>query len=674
MSMIRQRTSFNTRSAPRSKGKGSSWVCETLDSRVFSTTPAPQRQWVTSNSAGAARERVSSKGRADAHFFEHAPPRADYPNEPARLMSSILYGHDGHVSDRRTRGPVVNVYSNAAGQPTAREPHVADRHPNLPTAIKADASRPYAGSEVATVVFNQPGATTPESDAAYYRRLYGRASSNAQQREREGTAQEVLYPGAPSAAWKAAADAAAFSESVTPRKLRGHGGPQITTTGGDLQGYIFPEGGVLAPPSGNETRPQSVPLAIGGREHGWQAEPFYTGKRTFSQKKLMDLGPGGVAAALSEWVADPAAAAAASIYLVKDHANQAVRQLKRGIGTFHPTKGHQSYPAISGLNMVGTGAVAQDPALLVDMLHAVAAAPQGEIVPDAGVQSDRLHALRNTAGAVTTGAAYVSERSPLARRVQGTREGRAGTGAGPKTLEIPIGLGSRRIVDAVAIGSLTTRQGRNPILGESSLISPTKSRLERCGRGRWHAFEHEQVAIHGHLDSTFIPDAAGSPSKGVGKATARPGYDELSRGTFTLAHEHRAAEAPAALMRAPASRDGPAPAGLRPERLLKRSLSWSGDAPGCGRRSLPPPTHEPHPFDLAHRTHEPSKPLAAPSPLPPSQQPPPPTPSSTHDGHPAHSLADSLRARAQATDDYTKVRLRGTNSTIFSNLHYPDAP
>ena len=672
------------KSASRNKGgTGSSWFCETIDSRVFSQQPPPpsvtSRPWVGSNRAGAARERVSSSALAASHFYQSAPPRAEFPNDGGKLMSSILYGREGEKSTRRTKAPASRLYSNAAGHATARESaetaghalgHIADRHPHVQVAIKAESTRRVASSEISDVVFNQHGESatgaTGAADVPTYRRIYGRAPGTAQREEREGTAHELMYVGERTEASQAAAAAAAFAESVTPRKLRGPSREPTSTTAGNLHSYIFPgDGPHGADPHFDLT---SEPLAAGGREKGWAAEPLPTSKRTFRDKSFDTYASGGVGGALATWCTDPAEAANSTLYLATDDAMTAERQLKRGSGAYHPLSGHLGAATAAGINLVGAAAEPRSPGHLdgryADALLQRNHRPNGG-GHDAGVPSDRLHTLKGTAGAVTVG--RPAETSPLARRKVGVLEGRAGTG--PRlTTERPLTVQSRKSVDVHAVGSIGAWSARNPILGETSEISPERRDPERAS-GKLQLCR--SPSARDHLGGTLVPGAFGSGRR-VGKATA--GYESVSAATFTIAPAPpRAAEAPAEMTSRRADASGSVvAAGATPARNLRRSNSWS-----CGRRHIGQPTHEPRPFDLSHRAHEPSREPAVPA-VPtgaaaPSWQPPPllRTESSTNRQlHPPPLKAESSRVHAEATQDYNQVRHRGTTSNIFSNLSY----
>ena len=98
-SLVRRPSSNSAAARPKlSKSASSSWVCETLDSRVF--TPAShssaakreaRREWVPQDAAGMRREDVSSAQHAQSTFFRPNRVHGQYAGD-RQLMSDILYG------------------------------------------------------------------------------------------------------------------------------------------------------------------------------------------------------------------------------------------------------------------------------------------------------------------------------------------------------------------------------------------------------------------------------------------------------------------------------------------------------------------------------------------------------------------------------------------------------
>ena len=96
-SLVRRPSSNSAAARPKlSKSASSSWVCETLDSRVF--TPAShssaakreaRREWVPQDAAGMRREDVSSAQHAQSTFFRPNRVHGQYAGD-RQLMSDIL--------------------------------------------------------------------------------------------------------------------------------------------------------------------------------------------------------------------------------------------------------------------------------------------------------------------------------------------------------------------------------------------------------------------------------------------------------------------------------------------------------------------------------------------------------------------------------------------------------
>ena len=85
---------------PRPKGStprkaSASWMCETIDSRVFSDSRAAPRprEWLAADAAGALRERVNSTPHAEVTFYQSSRPRPEYLGQ-REMMGEILYGAD----------------------------------------------------------------------------------------------------------------------------------------------------------------------------------------------------------------------------------------------------------------------------------------------------------------------------------------------------------------------------------------------------------------------------------------------------------------------------------------------------------------------------------------------------------------------------------------------------
>ena len=557
-----------------------------------------------------ARERITSNQLAEATFFNAPLPRNSFPYQ-AGLMSSILYGSGGDASTRRSKGRPKPV-DGAAGYATPMQHGVSDRHPDLQKAIKADSARRCTGSSVGSVVFG----TTDGNDAVAVTRSarnpgLQRPVNGTTSDEARSTAYELIYK---------YDEAGGTAEATTkPRKLRGSGRAIHTATDGNLTSHIFPgeptvDAGVkdyTAVPATNDR------FASGSR----------TGKRTFYAAP--GAVSGDVATVMSAWLGDTDKSKLAGS--TNDSPQQGERPSpkppptsKRASGVYHPLSGH-----------LGGAAVEVDSALLTQYAQAVVERNHRQgVAPDAGVPSNRLHALLSTAGAICP-----TPRSVEQRRLELMREGRAGSSPAQLGLERPLFGQTRRQAE---VGPPLAKP-RNPIFGEVSEISPErKQRLGCSGRLLLSGTD----AAKDHLESTLVPDAiAGSPRKS-GKATERYAG---GRNTFTVSHE-----APLPLTSTVVDRPA-----------LRRTQSFGS----CGKRYIEPPTHD-APFSLSHAVSQPTATRATAA--PPQSEPRPARVDGTFK-HPPMVRQDTSRATTDATAAYNLARHRGTNSDIFSNMSYPDA-
>ena len=539
---------------PRKQGSAS-WICETIDSRVFTAAPPSvhRARIVAHNSdaAGMGRERVASRSLAETTFFNAPRPHAHYPNH-SDLMSGILYGHDGASSNRRTKGPAKAAFEDAAGNPTAKQHAVADRHPNLqkhaPLAHKSGSqSARAAASSVGPVVFGASDGVVHDATSQEEQRRVGRAPGLGGASSGD-SAVDLIYAGTP---------LPAPAPQATPaRKIKGPG--------------------VFHSASAAELR--ATPLfvdytsAAAGRSRGGGSdvtsfagdEPYTTkgyGRRTYHNVSNVGdvafaLGAGSESGPLGGPELHQAAYDRDYQPLLHRGAwyspPQSARMNKRGTGAYHPLSGHLGGAAVE----IDTNLVHQ---------YADALRSRNESRTDAGVASVRLNTLVTTGGGISaSGPNLYKDETAYARRAQGMSEGRAG--AGPRVdNEVRLCGPSRR-----AASTVPKRDSmRNPIFGEASSISPDRS---AAGKVR-----HPSHSANDHLESTLVPADMAPRRQGkgaVGGAAART--------TFAIAQD-------------PVT-----------------------ESPSCGKRHIDHPTHEPAPFELHHKLHDRSAPPAVPPPPTPS--------------------------------------------------------
>ena len=140
-----------------------SWVCETLQSQVFTApgSDAPvastPRSWQPPDAAGARRERVTSAQRADSHFWREGEPRPAYrnrvesadsisrsrpPPESPRLVNTHTYDHAAGARTGTTGAPVLQQSKRATALPTPGPAALADLVAAKPAAPPAAAPPP----------------------------------------------------------------------------------------------------------------------------------------------------------------------------------------------------------------------------------------------------------------------------------------------------------------------------------------------------------------------------------------------------------------------------------------------------------------------------------------------------------------------------------------------------
>ena len=71
------------------------------------------------DSAGMMRERVASPSFAATTFYNAPRPHVPYPAKSGAVMNNIIYGEDGAVTSKRSKGAVKRPpVDGAAGHPT----------------------------------------------------------------------------------------------------------------------------------------------------------------------------------------------------------------------------------------------------------------------------------------------------------------------------------------------------------------------------------------------------------------------------------------------------------------------------------------------------------------------------------------------------------------------------
>ena len=732
------------------KGPGSSWHCETLSSKVFSTpssnsTPQ-QRPSVQQGAAGQRRERVSSQQGAATKFYEDGLTRAYHPGQTDH-MSNIMYGKlsvDAMV-DSRAKSVSKVAFGNAAGNAASKSDRPAsepDRHPDLQRNIKLP---PDTHQLASTVHHSEHGYVTsaaPSSDAPavplthvrsaslvvpptpraqgesaqdliYYADATAGATSTA---EPAATPRRIKNPGMPPTAHTSAnclpvtsyatdprqqsqaryqqqqTDPSSVASGATPMRLpqryvRGGGdGASLAVDVSDFAGASSRGGadgdGVRAAGSACASGPRCEGEALMTADGEVASAPGRSGKRAlgdapsaaptempgilgnydnipadrYNRGSPTRASGGGVAygGPVAVGVSPRAIAQPAPPYELQPRRGQG-----RAVGAYNPlprhhdprldhgTVGSAPRPASGQFFTMARPHAGNSPGAPHTMAP-TAATPRNTEVADAGVPSHRLHELAVTSHNHCY--AYARDR-PEERRQVGVAEARAGTGPRIPTEQRVCGL-SRR---APSVDNPATA-ARNPVLGETRRdLSPSAGRPTA---GRAHLQGIHPASTH-HLEpGTLVPDGKGpAAQRRSGKATG-------ARAAQTIR----------------GNGDGV------PETAHQALAGWAIEekVPGnYGRRHVEAPTHEPEPFGLAHPNGG-----ATPKSFPDGaarpgelrttgggaqqqqqqQQPAkPPTPSQP----PPFRAQESYRSRLDSRSAYEMTRMRGSSSSIFSDLNYP---
>ena len=632
-----------------------SWMCETIDSRVFSDSRAAPRprEWLAADAAGALRERVNSAPHAEVTFYQSSRPRPEYMGQ-REMMGEILYGADPAGDSRHPKKGAVgrNVFLGAAGHrasvPDRPDREAADRHPDLQKNVKASCERRCANSCVGHSDMGVRG----ESDASSAPVVAGGGRAGAPT-PRGGAAHALIY----------APQTEAPSEIATPRRLKSGAGPGggSRASATNIRPVLYPEaGGGRRGGEGGLTPAAATHAHAGEGEWASAADPVTIGGGGPFSGGLVYTSAGRVGR--RSWTpACQAPTAMPSVLgmgdgaaVVADYTQGSEAGSERVGGVRRRVPPGEKPPKSSGratgeFNPASAAAPAEaGSAAAAAVVQAAAAAAAGVARPcDAGVSSRRLHQLERSSASHCP---QYTLHSASDRRAYGSCEGRAG--AGPYVpAEVRVCGLSRRPPTAKDVAS------RNPVLGHASAHSPAAPR----GCGRLHL--DSVPAACDHLDPTLVPQPL--PAEHLGRTTGKGvgGFSAAAHGALLPA-----AAAPTAAAAAGWSLGG---AGG----CAGGGAGHSAPTPSCGKRHVDAPTHEPVPFELSHpqpaatpRDAAAATPRDAAAASRGSVRTPLPSPSRTA----PFGARESARARADANAAYAYTRARGTSSTVFSDLAYPD--
>ena len=625
--------------ANRTKSNAS-WVCETLDSRVFTSSAKPsnfqKRGWLGANAAGTPREKVATPANASITFYNPGMTRAQYPGQ-RELMGEILYGKEQLESQRRVERP--STFAHAAGhqqsfadRPESQPP---DRHPDLQRAISVDAAwtqdniehhpRGLTGDAAVSAEEgdNAVAATDPEGYAAA-RALLKHAPPTR--------ADELIYH----PQWAKPSDLA-----PSPRKAKG------PARKGAIREHVFPGhqrttafGDPLVPPSRSKAdeadqftipaagdlyakdpdRPQRKSLKHPGGEH---VGALIGGDETVD---ISDGPTGGV---------------------MRVHVEpQPTKPQGRAAGYYNP--GTTDGPAGGFSPAAATSAWTPAPSF-------AGGVPQkaGGKAGDAGVLSSRLHELQ--AGTQQYHSSGYAAPSAATRQRMGTLEGRAGVGTALPDEQRVCGL-SRRAPNPHINPQVTPR---DPMRGESrtnevgSSVAPA--------RGRVH-LAPSAAAAQDHLAWTLVPDGdKATGGRPTGKATgerAKKCFEENFGGQEAAAVIAPGVAPPLEAAGDPSLHTGPY--GKRHIEAGDHHLEWlpaHAPVPAPAFTKMPGVTAGSTP-SLVMRGSMSMSSLA-------------PAATSGRRMMESYSSRQVATGREDAKAAYNQLRARGSSSSVFADLNYP---